>query len=99
MSSETNASTTLLAQLAARREPNLQILADSNSLLNPIENIPVQQRRTIITVDASSCRWPIGDPQQEGFYLCGATASHDQSYCARHMTMARAPVMKPRRVA
>ena len=99
MPSNTNSSATLLEQLLARREPNLQILAESNCLLDPVENIPVKQRRTIITVDASSCRWPIGDPQQEGFYLCGATASHDDSYCARHMTMARAPVMKTRRVA
>lgn len=86
-------------QLNALRQPNLQILAASNRQPVGADHIPVKQRRTILTVELSSCRWPIGDPQQIGFYLCGAKTSAQHSYCARHMQIAYVPAAKIRRVA
>lgn len=46
--------------------------------------IPMAQRRTILSVNAATCRWPIGDPQSESFYLCGAAKNGDNPYCERH---------------
>lgn len=33
------------------------------------------------------CRWPVGDPQQPGFFFCAADAPHDV-YCSFHMRVA-----------
>jgi GcrA cell cycle regulator len=88
-----------IEQLKALRQPNLQILAASNRQPDGADHIPVKQRQTILTVGVSSCRWPIGDPQQSGFYLCGAKAVAQHSYCARHMQIAYVPASRPRRIA
>ncbi|HYE00575.1 MAG TPA: GcrA family cell cycle regulator [Alphaproteobacteria bacterium] len=34
-----------------------------------------------------ACRWPIGDPQQEGFAFCGRQADGG-AYCAAHASLA-----------
>ena len=98
MSSKLVMKRSAIEQLQALRQPNLQILAASNRQPDGADHIPVKQRQTILTVGLSSCRWPIGDPQQSGFYLCGAKTSAQGSYCARHMQIAYVPA-KPRRVA
>ena len=83
-------------QLQAR---GLRTVAESNHLPNAAHQIPVAQRKTIITVEHLSCRWPIGDPQQKSFYLCGAQTNAHDSYCARHLKIAYLPVPKPKRAA
>ena len=35
-------------------------------------------------LEASSCRFPIGDPKLPDFGFCGDTRVHGQPYCARH---------------
>ena len=36
-----------------------------------------------------TCKWPIGDPQEDEFKFCGATSdSEDSSYCELHTKMA-----------
>lgn len=37
---------------------------------------------TVLTIGRNQCRWPIGDPQDDGFTFCGAHA--DGTYCAEH---------------
>jgi GcrA cell cycle regulator len=59
--------------------------------------IPMAQRRTILSVNAATCRWPIGDPQSDGFYLCGAAKNAGNPYCERHAHIAvrsNAPIRK-----
>lgn len=46
--------------------------------------IPLHQRRTILTVEARECRWPIGDPQEPDFHLCGGKAIEGLPYCECH---------------
>ena len=33
--------------------------------------IPLAQRKTMTTLLPTDCRWPIGDPQLDGFHFCG----------------------------
>lgn len=86
-----------MQQLMERRKPDLQTLAASNRQPEPADYIPISQRRTILTVERTNCRWPIGDPRQDGFYLCGGRTSDSDSYCARHMQIAYQPAFKPAR--
>ena len=46
--------------------------------------MPLHQRRTILTVEARECRWPVGDPQDADFHLCGGKAVEGLPYCECH---------------
>jgi GcrA cell cycle regulator len=46
--------------------------------------IPAEQRRTIWTINATTCKWPVGDPGEPGFFFCGAEPYLGSSYCAGH---------------
>ena len=36
-------------------------------------------------LDESSCKWPIGHPDEEAFYFCGRSSLKDFSYCKLHL--------------
>ena len=36
----------------------------------------------------SSCKWPIGHPNEDNFYFCGRTSVKDFSYCKLHLLYA-----------
>lgn len=48
--------------------------------------------RDVMSVRAFECRWPIGDPGDDGFTLCGQSAAGP--YCAHHKAFAYQP-LKP----
>ena len=82
-----------------QQQRNLEIIANSNRQPVVGDHNPVSQRQSILTVDPATCHWPIGDPQQDGFYLCGATTGAQAIYCVHHMEMAYAPASKSKRAA
>jgi len=49
---------------------------------------------TILTLTLDACRWPIGDPREDGFGYCGQSRGRHVSYCDHH-----AWVSKPDRPA
>tara|TARA_A100001011_G_scaffold365570_1_gene417345 strand:- start:1131 stop:1625 length:495 start_codon:yes stop_codon:yes gene_type:complete len=42
-------------------------------------------------LDESSCKWPIGHPDENNFYFCGRTSLKDFSYCKLHLLYAYQP--------
>jgi GcrA cell cycle regulator len=46
--------------------------------------IPVEQRRTLLQLTDETCRYPVGDPHDAGFFFCGAQTFEDSPYCADH---------------
>ena len=36
-------------------------------------------------LDESSCKWPIGHPNEKDFYFCGRSSLKDFSYCRLHL--------------
>ena len=42
-------------------------------------------------LDESSCKWPIGHPNEKGFYFCGRSSLKDFSYCRLHLLYAYQP--------
>jgi GcrA cell cycle regulator len=42
-------------------------------------------------LDESSCKWPIGHPDEEKFYFCGRSSLKDFSYCKLHLLYAYQP--------
>ena len=50
-------------------------------------------------LDESSCKWPIGHPDEKGFYFCGRSSLKDFSYCKLHLLYAYQPKGKKDEVA
>lgn len=60
---------------------------------------------TMLTVSDKTCRWPIGDPQEESFHFCGRRPALGRAYCESHarkayqkMTPYTRPHQAPKRV-
>ena len=51
------------------------------------ENIPIKGIQ-LTELRESTCRWPIGDPKQEGFKFCGCASEPGMSYCEHHTRLA-----------
>lgn len=56
------------------------------------EEAPLTQRKTILELDNTHCRWPYGHPGEAGFFYCGAPDAdviEHRPYCAFHARIAR----------
>ena len=42
-------------------------------------------------LDDSSCKWPVGHPEEQSFYFCGRSSLKDFSYCKLHLLYAYQP--------
>jgi len=42
-------------------------------------------------LDESSCKWPLGHPDESSFYFCGRSSLKDFSYCKLHLLYAFQP--------
>lgn len=47
---------------------------------------------SILDLESTSCRFPIGDPKQPGFAFCGASKPVEHSYCPFHRALAYQPM-------
>ena len=45
-------------------------------------------------LDDNTCKWPIGHPNEKGFYFCGRASLKDFSYCKLHLLYAFQPKNK-----
>ncbi|MDR1025951.1 MAG: GcrA family cell cycle regulator, partial [Lactobacillus sp.] len=43
---------------------------------------------TLTNLDNHTCRWPVGDPKDEGFHFCGKKIRVGQTYCDEHSSIA-----------
>ncbi len=48
-------------------------------------------RKTMADLQAKDCRWPLGDPREQGFHFCGAPQLAGRPYCELHWRMAFQP--------
>ena len=42
-------------------------------------------------LDESSCKWPVGHPEEQSFYFCGRSSLKDFSYCKLNLLYAYQP--------
>ena len=47
--------------------------------------------KTLEELDESSCKWPIGHPDEKNFYFCGRSSLKYFSYCKLHLLYAYQP--------
>jgi GcrA cell cycle regulator len=53
--------------------------------------IPLGQRRSLLELNETTCRWPIGDPGNPDFFFCGGPKIGSLPYCAYHARLAYQP--------
>ena len=41
--------------------------------------------KSLEQLDDSSCKWPVGHPDESSFYFCGRSSLKDFSYCKLHL--------------
>ena len=52
----------------------------------------------LLDLKESMCRWPVGDPQDDGFHFCGQRRHDGLPYCETHARVAFQPVQRRRQV-
>lgn len=50
--------------------------------------IPLEQRKSLEQLTPHTCRWPVGDVGEDGFFFCGDDPVKDRPYCAGHCAVA-----------
>ena len=59
------------------------------------ERVEAPGSATVLTLGASMCKWPIGDPSSDGFTFCGGRAVQGP-YCQTHAQVAYQPATPKR---
>jgi len=55
------------------------------------QNIPLVQRKTVLQLTDATCKWPVGEVGEPGFFFCGGDSIEGSSYCAHHSRRAFQP--------
>jgi len=55
------------------------------------KNFEPENPKILETLTDSTCKWPIGHPNEESFYFCGRTSVDDFPYCKLHVLYAFQP--------
>ena len=55
------------------------------------KNFEPENPKKLEELDESSCKWPIGHPEEESLYFCGRSSLKDFSYCKLHLLYAYQP--------
>tara|TARA_Y100001970_G_scaffold280369_1_gene389231 strand:+ start:4523 stop:5017 length:495 start_codon:yes stop_codon:yes gene_type:complete len=62
------------------------------------KNFEPENPKQLEELDESSCKWPIGHPDENNFYFCGRSSLKDFSYCKLHLLYAYQPKGKKEEV-
>lgn len=60
-------------------------------------DIPIAERKSLLELAESNCRWPIGDPQNAEFHFCNKGKLAGLPYCEFHARRAFQPAQPRRR--
>ncbi len=58
---------------------------------------PDPKRIKLVQLTETTCKWPIGDPQEADFCFCGHDIKTDTPYCEFHCNLAYQPIAERRR--
>ncbi len=59
---------------------------------------PEPKRLSLVQLTETTCKWPIGDPQEDDFCFCGHDIKAETPYCKYHCKLAYQPVAERRRI-
>lgn len=73
---------------APRRPPSVEI---TDTVTRIEDFVPHHERRGIMDIRDTQCRWPIGDPQKADFHFCHRDSLAGLPYCHAHSVRALHP--------
>lgn len=83
------------AVAAPRKSPKSTVSKVSNrEIIAPVHIPPVEENYCygagvqLVELKESMCRWPIGDPKEDGFKFCGGPSEEGLPYCSHHCRVA-----------
>jgi|TARA_B100001063_G_C16616506_1_gene478445 GcrA cell cycle regulator len=71
------------SQVMSRKSKFQSILLD--------KNFEAENPTTLENLTDSTCKWPVGHPDEENFYFCGRTPEGEFPYCKLHVLYAFQP--------
>ncbi len=74
------------ATAQAAEKPKTQKIARSD--ISALADKGLGKPVSMIDLKDTMCKWPIGDPQEEGFHFCGARKNNSGTYCEQHAQIA-----------
>ena len=89
-SSKTQKQNKPATSVQSKEERNISRRSRFKSLLLD-KNFEPENPKQLEELDESSCKWPIGHPDEKNFYFCGRTSLKDFSYCKLHLLYAYQP--------
>jgi Uncharacterized protein conserved in bacteria len=77
-----------------------EVIAVEDVDLRPVADVvvPISRRLSLVQLTERTCKWPIGDPLQEGFHFCGNDSGEASPYCGYHARLAFQPSAERKRI-
>ena len=75
-------------------QPKLRGLVSRKSKFNSIlldKNFEAEKPTSLENLTDTTCKWPIGHPDEENFYFCGRSPEGEFPYCKLHVLYAFQP--------
>ncbi|WP_417411218.1 GcrA family cell cycle regulator [Hoeflea sp.] len=84
---------------ALKQDMDLDVVASEEIDTRPMDDVvvPISRRLTLVELSERTCKWPVGDPLQEGFHFCGNDSGDASPYCGYHAKMAFQPSSERKR--
>lgn len=78
---------------------DLDFVAAEDIDIRPTEDVvvPISRRLSLVELSERTCKWPVGDPLQEGFHFCGNDSNDASPYCGYHAKLAFQPTSERKR--
>jgi GcrA cell cycle regulator len=73
---------------ATPRSSKQRSKAEVAAILASLPETPAGLRIDLLDLREHMCRWPIGDPKDDGFHFCGRQKAQGISYCDPHADVA-----------
>jgi GcrA cell cycle regulator len=83
--------------LRADHQPAPQPRAETQPKIYALSDAPLIDNASILQLNEQTCKWPVGDPGQDGFHFCARRSDSGIPYCAYHARMAYQPISERRR--
>jgi GcrA cell cycle regulator len=83
----------------AQLKEDLDVVAAEEIDTRPTEDVvvPISRRLSLVELSERTCKWPVGDPLQEGFHFCGNDSGDASPYCGYHAKLAFQPSSERKR--
>ncbi|MEM1344715.1 MAG: GcrA family cell cycle regulator [Pseudomonadota bacterium] len=74
------------------RAPGLPTPEEEAARVTLAEIEKMAKRLDLLELTERTCKWPIGDPAEDGFHFCGLPAMDGKPYCKYHVAIAFQPM-------